>query len=87
MIDQKHYESVVANNRELIKKNTQLHAQISHLHKEVESFKQATMTKVESTIRLYDRHNAKVLKYLSDNNLVSPEHLQNIADLFPIKIK
>lgn len=87
MINTEHYNSVLSNNKKLLKQNTQLHAQISHLNAEIEKFKQDTIVKLSGTIRLYDRHNDKVMAYLRDNNLVSPEHLKEIAKLFPIKIK
>lgn len=87
MIDKEHHKSVLENNQKLIKQNTQLHAQVRHLNEEVETFKKATLEKVRETMQLYDRHNDKVLAYLKDNNLVNPIHLENIAKLFPIKVK
>ena len=85
MIDQKHYEALVANHNKLKKQNVQLHAAVEYLKKDADKFRADTKLKLESVIRLYDKHNEKVLSYLRNNEIYAI-HIQNVAKLFPIKI-
>lgn len=88
MINPDHYKSVIENNTKLLKLNTRLNAAVIALRKDHESFREQTLKKLETTLRLYDSCNEKVVNYLIRNNLIgnSGDHHKNICELFPIKI-
>ena len=80
-----HSKAVKDNNEKLQKEYVQLHAQVGHYQKELESIKKKATEKVESVIRLYDKHNQMVLDHLKQNGF-SDHALNQVQRLMPIKL-
>lgn len=86
MESKQHIAALKENNEKLLKNNTSLHAKLQHQKKELDQFKYQTKKKLEETIRLYDRHNENVIKYLEERTTLNDSQIAHIRKLFPIKL-
>ena len=86
MTNSDHNKALKDHNLRLLKKSTELSALVQHLREDHESFKKSVHKKLEETIRIYDKSNESVIRYLLDHDLVDNHHLAKIHQLFPIKL-
>lgn len=62
-------------------------AQGIQLENDIKKFKVLIHEKVKNTIKLYDKHNERLVKYLQDTKSLTPDQMERVIELLPVKLK